>query len=76
MSQTQVSQFGALAQSATRERRRRRSTRFMSKVGADDGTTELAAWDNGGVNAKMDLTELGLDAFTLLYARQRWFNRR
>jgi hypothetical protein len=75
MSQTQVSQFGALAQSATRERRRR-STRSMSKVGADDGTTELAAWDNGGVNAKMDLTELGLDAFTLLYARQRWFNRR
>jgi hypothetical protein len=63
MSQTQVSQFGALAQSAARARR---SMRFMSEFGVEDGTAEFEAWDNGGANAKSDMTELGLDAFTLV----------
>jgi hypothetical protein len=65
MSQTQVSQFGALAQSAAKARRRR-STRFMSEFGVEDGTAEFEAWDNGGANTKINLTELGLGAFTLL----------
>jgi hypothetical protein len=38
----------------------------MSEFGVEDGTAEFEAWDNGGANTNINLTELGLGAFTLL----------